>query len=87
MEATSSPSSLNPLAAPFKSTRPAPLPAPPTVNEVIFHNLSTYPFEQDAEFQSGLSSILGHPATRASAEEAEQNADLVLKAQCFYFAR
>lgn len=83
---------LNPLAQPFTSTRP-PAFIPPggggddPTNELIFHNLSTYPFHTDDEFQSGLAAILGHPETAASAEEVEQHADLVLKAKCFYFAR
>jgi hypothetical protein len=90
MEASSSPSTLNPLAEPFRSARP-PTSNPPLAtdpaHEQLFHTLSTYPFHQDAEFQSGLSAILGHPETPTSPEEVEQNADLVLKAQCFYFSR
>jgi hypothetical protein len=91
MEASSSLSTLNPLAEPFRSTRP-PTSNPssasdPATHEQLFHNLFTYPFHQDAEFQSGLSAILGHPETPASPEEVEQNADLVLKAECFYFSR
>lgn len=96
MEAPVSSSTLNPLAPPFTSTRRAtdhntPLPPAATTidpaTERLFQNLSTYPFNSDAEFQSGLSAILGHPERRASPEEIEQNGDLMLKAQCFYFAR
>lgn len=53
----------------------------------IYHGISTYPFTQDAEYQSGLAAILGHAATPATAEEVEQHAELVLQVQCFYFAR
>jgi hypothetical protein len=90
MEASSSPSTLNPLAEPFRSARPPtsnPPPATDPAHEQLFHTLSTYPFHQDAEFQSGLSAILGHPETPTSPDEVGQNADLVLKAQCFYFSR
>jgi hypothetical protein len=89
MSARSIRTTLNPLAEPFQSTHTG-AGGPPTsdpANGLVFHHLSTYPFDQDAEFQSGLSAILGHPDTRASAEEAQQNADLVLEAQCFFFAR
>jgi hypothetical protein len=90
MEASPSPSTLNPLAEPFRSTQPPtsnPSSTTDPAHEQLFHSLSTYPFHQDPEFQSGLSAILGHPETPSSPEEVEQNADLVLKAQCFYFSR
>jgi hypothetical protein len=53
----------------------------------IYLGLSSYPFVQDPEYQVGLATILGHPETPATAEEIEQNVDLVLQVQCFYFAR
>ena len=52
-----------------------------------FAGLSRYPFDSDSEYLSGLSAIFGHPSTPPSASEISQNADLVLQAKCFYFAR
>lgn len=53
----------------------------------VFTQLSTYPFESDLEFQSGLASIFGHPNTPATADEVAQSQQLILQAQCFYFSR
>jgi hypothetical protein len=53
--------------------------------ETVFRALSTYPWEQDVEFQDGLSSIAGHADPSTSTGEVDQ--DLLLQAQCFYFAR
>jgi Family of unknown function (DUF5572) len=55
--------------------------------ESIFTSLSHFPFDSDAEYLSGLSTILGHPSTHPSASEIAQNGELVLQAQCFYFSR
>lgn len=46
-----------------------------------FEQLEQYRWDEDAEFQSGLSSIL------ASAQTDEQNAETVRRAKCFYFSR
>ena len=69
-------------------------PSPPFIDlETIFRTIHTYPWEQDAEFQSGLSSILQSTTESASDEnvhlstESLRQTDLLLSAQCFYFAR
>ena len=47
----------------------------------VFQQLEDYPWETDAEFQSGLQAIVGpNPAP----EQAEQ---LTIRARCFYFSR
>jgi Family of unknown function (DUF5572) len=53
----------------------------------IFSSISRYPFDTDPEYLNGLATILGHPSALPSPSEVSQNADLVLQAQCFYFAR
>ncbi|KAJ9653042.1 hypothetical protein H2198_007748 [Neophaeococcomyces mojaviensis] len=53
----------------------------------LFQHISTYDFHSDTDYQSGLSTILGHPETPATEAELAQNQDLVLQAQCFYLAR
>lgn len=53
----------------------------------IYTAISRYPFSSDAEYQSGLAAILGHPSTPATEEEVAQQRELVLQVQCFYFAR
>ncbi|KEF54674.1 uncharacterized protein A1O9_09116 [Exophiala aquamarina CBS 119918] len=62
-------------------------PQPQPSQTQIYHGLSTYPFAQDPEYQSGLATILGHPERAASPQEIEQEVELVLQVQCFYFAR
>jgi hypothetical protein len=52
-----------------------------------FQALSQYPFDSDSEYLIGLSTILGHPSVPPSSSEISENADLVLQAKCFYFAR
>ena len=47
----------------------------------FFQQLDEYPWESDAEFQSGLAAIIG---PGPSPEQAEQ---LTLHAKCFYYAR
>lgn len=49
-----------------------------------FQALEAYPWDQDVEFQSGLSAILGAPGASFSSAEAE---DLAIRARCFYFSR
>lgn len=53
----------------------------------MFQALYTYDFATDKEFQAGLDSILGHPDVALSNEEKLQQQDLILQAQCFYYAR
>ncbi|KAK7902546.1 hypothetical protein LTR67_002192 [Exophiala xenobiotica] len=60
-------------------------PAPTT--DSVYQSLSTYPFDADHEYQSGLAAILGHPDTPATYEELSGKSALVLQAQCFYFSR
>lgn len=50
-------------------------------NESLFERLEAYPWDSDAEFQSGLRAILGPDP---SPEQAEQ---LTLRARCFYYTR
>lgn len=46
-----------------------------------YRQLDNYPWDQDSEFQGGLSAILGpHPVP-------SQIHDLTLRARCFYFSR
>lgn len=55
--------------------------------ETIFNNIYTYPWSQDGEFQSGLSSILGNLERLVSRDMTYEEADILLQAKCFYFAR
>lgn len=50
-------------------------------DEWLFQQVEIYPWHSDAEFQSGLQSILG---PNPSPDQAEQ---LTLRAKCFYFSR
>ena len=47
----------------------------------IFQQLDTYPWDRDAEFQSGLHAILG------ASPSSEQIEHLTLRARCFYYSR
>jgi len=47
----------------------------------VYADLECYGWDNDAEFQSGLSAILGSNST------PEQAAELALRARCFYYAR
>lgn len=47
----------------------------------VFESLEGYNWDDDAEFQSGLSAILG------SDSSPEQASELTLRARCFYYAR
>ncbi|KAF2857953.1 hypothetical protein K470DRAFT_283548 [Piedraia hortae CBS 480.64] len=49
----------------------------------VFVQLDEYPWQDDAEFQSGLRSILGS----ANNHDAAQIEKLTLRAKCFYHAR
>jgi len=50
----------------------------------IFEALEAYPWHEDAEFQSGLSSILSTPDGSPATSEFE---NLIVRAKCFYFSR
>lgn len=47
----------------------------------VYDALERYGWDDDVEFQSGLSAILG---TNSSPQQA---AELALRARCFYYAR
>lgn len=47
----------------------------------VYEALENYNWDDDVEFQSGLSAILGSNST------PEQAAELTLRARCFYYAR
>jgi len=47
----------------------------------VYAALESYNWDDDAEFQSGLSAILG------SNSSPEQASELALRARCFYYAR
>tara|TARA_R110002003_G_scaffold120_1_gene10598 strand:- start:8047 stop:8604 length:558 start_codon:yes stop_codon:yes gene_type:complete len=47
----------------------------------VYEALERYTWDDDVEFQSGLSAILGSNST------PEQAAELALRARCFYYAR
>ncbi len=47
----------------------------------LFSQMEKYPWTEDAEFQGGLTAILG---SNPSPEQAEE---LTLRARCFYYAR
>lgn len=47
----------------------------------VYEALERYNWDDDVEFQAGLSAILGSNST------PEQAAELALRARCFYYAR
>lgn len=47
----------------------------------VYEALENYNWDDDVEFQSGLSAILGSNST------PEQASELTLRARCFYYAR
>lgn len=47
----------------------------------VYETLETYDWDNDVEFQAGLSAILGTNST------PEQIAELTLRARCFYYSR
>ncbi|KAL8838026.1 MAG: hypothetical protein Q9170_002307 [Blastenia crenularia] len=56
-------------------------PTSPPSPSSIYHQLESYPFTTDPEFQSGLSKILSSSSTSQNPEP------LTLRARCFYFSR
>ncbi|KAF2280381.1 uncharacterized protein EI97DRAFT_439408 [Westerdykella ornata] len=57
------------------------LPETPSNAHDVFEKLETYNWDDDVEFQSGLSAILGNNCP------PEQAAELTLRARCFYYSR
>lgn len=55
--------------------------------ETTFRSIYDYQWDQDSDFQSGLSSIRGHTDQASSEALVDHDFDLLLQAQCFYFAR
>jgi hypothetical protein len=47
----------------------------------LFQQVDKYPWNTDAEFQTGLNAILGNSTSQ------EQRDELALRARCFYYAR
>ncbi|WPH04255.1 Hypothetical protein R9X50_00714400 [Acrodontium crateriforme] len=47
----------------------------------VFHQLDSYPWDDDEEFQGGLKAILG------SVSDPAQVSHLTLRAKCYYYAR
>lgn len=47
----------------------------------LFHQLDSYPWDDDQEFQGGLNAILG------SVQDPSRVEHLTLRAKCYYFAR
>ncbi|KAF2118707.1 hypothetical protein BDV96DRAFT_684384 [Lophiotrema nucula] len=56
-------------------------PATSDSSNSLYEALEKYNWDDDAEFQSGLSAILGSNST------PEQAAELTLRARCFYYSR
>ena len=52
-----------------------------TATDDVYESLDSYSWDDDAEFQSGLSAILGNNSS------PEQASELTLRARCFYYAR
>lgn len=50
-------------------------------NTLLFHQLDSYPWTEDQEFQGGLRAILG------SVQDPQQVEHLTLRAKCYYYAR
>ncbi|KAK4632137.1 hypothetical protein CLAFUW4_02666 [Fulvia fulva] len=48
---------------------------------LVFHQLDSYPWSEDEEFQGGLRAILG------SVQDPQQVGHLTLRAKCYYYAR
>ena len=53
----------------------------PASDGQIFERMENYPWNEDAEFQGGLTAILG------PSPSPEQAQELTLRARCFYYAR
>lgn len=58
-----------------------------TESQDIYNQISVYPFHSDNDYLLGLAAIFGHPEQLPTEAELRENEDLVLQAQCFYFAR
>lgn len=51
------------------------------VDRSVYEELDLYPWEEDTEFQGGLTAILGNDPP------PEQASELTLRARCFYYQR
>lgn len=80
----------NPTSADTSSTTTA---DPSLSQHRLFTSLESYPWSTDAEFQSGLSAILGPASTPTDGASTTANGastrttELTLRARCFYYAR
>lgn len=54
---------------------------PTASSDQIFERMENYSWNEDAEFQGGLTAILG------PSPSPEQAQELTLRARCFYYAR
>ncbi|KAF7512953.1 hypothetical protein GJ744_012056 [Endocarpon pusillum] len=59
----------------------------PKDRDAIFSKIYNYPWTQDSDFQTGFSSIAGDIGRNASGNPGYHETDLLLQAQCFYYAR
>ncbi|ERF77068.1 hypothetical protein EPUS_06286 [Endocarpon pusillum Z07020] len=59
----------------------------PKDRDAIFSKIYNYPWAQDSDFQTGFSSIAGDTGRNASDNPVYHETDLLLQAQCFYYAR
>lgn len=55
--------------------------------EAMFSQIYLYPWDQDPEFQSGLSSIFGNAESSTFGPSSRPDSHLLIQAQCFYYAR
>lgn len=51
------------------------------VDRSVYEELDQYPWDEDTEFQGGLTAILGNDPP------PEQASELTLRARCFYYQR
>lgn len=56
-------------------------PEPSSTSDSVYAQVDNYPWDTDAEFQSGLGAILGSTASQ------DQAIELALRARCFYYSR
>ncbi|KAE9963946.1 hypothetical protein BLS_003102 [Venturia inaequalis] len=55
--------------------------AEPALDRSVYEELDQYPWDEDTEFQGGLTAILGNDPP------PEQASELTLRARCFYYQR
>ena len=59
----------------------------PKDRDAIFSEIYHYPWAQDSDFQTGFSSIAGDTGRDTPDSPVYHEPDLLLQAQCFYYAR